>query len=1064
MTKLEEIFKKFSEKAKLNYFEGYFVGSVPEENFEFPVVLELLWVEDKDFLFRCGSTPLRVHADKGPSLRKSILPDGSFVYDYFFWFDKSDYDKDAPSSVTVHFLQCGHQEIHKDIDVAYDEGVILYITQRGQKTTNLGQIPDILKSWFVFSAPNGDYLFIETSPNNERTFRIHGLNGICDISVEDNKWVIRRISKQKFSNRYDDFLSYKVVKYESVNFVDRLKAREAMETISSQASKSGGTVITLWQEYSKIEKEKALDLKKRLGKIKFSDARQKSDGITSIKLEPDEEQETIINNERDEFVSSSFNTGSPYPKFTLKSYDRYSKVATVQDDDYPIRQNASGYIEVDTSGDETVERRRQHALRQFEDKNSFILINLRLAIEGYAGSMIPKPRKLAPLSSQTRKFIKEKFGIDHLTDDQKEAVDIAINTPDIAVIQGPPGTGKSTVVAVICQRLIELSENKEDRLDKVILASAFQNDTVEHIASKIETFGLPTIKVGKDVLGVRAEEEFIMKMRNSIDNAIHRLAPEYSTGRKSQKLAELKLLLEKEHNSDEVKTRIKSIIGENDIDESLYNEWRNISREDVIGNSDNNKAILALKGLRTNREAYSDDGYAKIRKVLLAGIQFNDHEREFLENAPYSEDEIPDDFLNELNNIREKYLTALYDAANVVRGGVDISLSAWLDEAIRYFKKKEESSYDDFDTFLAATLQNLREDLFGSSEYIRETIQHYGQSVAATNQYSGTLNDIKYENVILEEAARSNPLDILIPMVRATERVILVGDQFQLPHLLESDIVDEAVKGDADEQEKRKRYQESLFGIIFNNLSEAKPTRRITLTKQFRMHPVIGDFISKTYYNGIISSELVDVESKLHHLSIPWAKDKVAVFCDVPSSEGHEQRKGRSKVREAEAKRIVELMNELKTDSAFENLSVGVITFYSSQVDVICDEAAKAGYTELQGDGSYRTAPQYQRTPDGREKLRIGTVDSFQGKEFDIVILSTVRSNAFSRIDENNRKIFGFLTLENRLNVAFSRAQKLIVAVGDGQMFSDEFAESYVKGLHDFYTNLSNGEYGSRIS
>ena len=59
---------------------------------------------------------------------------------------------------------------------------------------------------------------------------------------------------------------------------------------------------------------------------------------------------------------------------------------------------------------------------------------------------------------------------------------------------------------------------------------------------------------------------------------------------------------------------------------------------------------------------------------------------------------------------------------------------------------------------------------------------------------------------------------------------------------------------------------------------------------------------------------------------------------------------------------------------------------------------------------------------------------------------------------------FGFLTLENRLNVAFSRSQKLLIVVGDGEMLSDDFAKTYVEGLHDFYTNLStNHQYGNRI-
>ncbi|MBK6978916.1 MAG: hypothetical protein IPH28_18970 [Cytophagaceae bacterium] len=121
-------------------------------------------------------------------------------------------------------------------------------------------------------------------------------------------------------------------------------------------------------------------------------------------------------------------------------------------------------------------------------------------------------------------------------------------------------------------------------------------------------------------------------------------------------------------------------------------------------------------------------------------------------------------------------------------------------------------------------------------------------------------------------------------------------------------------------------------------------------------------------------------------------------------------------------------------------------------------------YTEQRADGSFEITLPYRETNDGREKLRIGSVDSFQGKEFDIVILSTVRSNTNSRTHENSKKVFGFLTLENRLNVAFSRSQKLLIVVGDSEMLSDDFAKTYVEGLHEFYTNLSTDkQYGNRI-
>lgn len=1060
MARLDEIFQKYGEKSKLNTVSCRILSRPGFSLNKFPLVLDLNKIDGKEMLFSINEAPLRLQAEKEFELEGQVEPDGEIRYYYLFWIEEQDF-RDKENKATLHYMKCGRIEKHTEVDIAFGDDIIYYITQSSKREVTPDEIPGRLYNDYAFSTPSTSYLFIETFPNSDRNFRIHGLRAHIDIRIVDGKWQMSRATKKPFPRRYDDFLSYCVVKFKRINFVAVSEAKEAFENIRLRDVIKGDTILSLWRTYSGIEEKRAHEFKEKVGELHFSSANLRKDGITTIKLDPNDDQDRLLNEETDLFLTSSFNVTGADELVSFKSYDRHRHIATIISEEYPIKQNGSGILTVNVKGDEAVQKRREFASKLLNNHDSLVLVNLRLAIEGQVKAMLPKPRKLKPLSDRTRAFIKERFGIDDLTADQKEAVDIAINTPDIAVIQGPPGTGKSTVVAVICQRLIELAES-DDQLDKVILASAFQNDTVEHIASKIETFGLPTIKVGKDIQGVRAEDGFIARMQRAIDTTLQSLSPKVKVDRMSSKLLGLKLLLSKENNTDVVRSKINELLQSSEISEELLSDWKSICREVKLEDSDKEKAINALKGLRTDPGSYSDDGFMRIRKVLNAGIHFTEEEQELLDYAPSEDEEIPDCFLERLKEIQDKYLSAIYAQENTVKSGVDVSLITWLDEAIEYYQKREESSYEDVDTFLTANLESIREDLFGSSDYIRETIRHYGQSVAATNQFSGSqeVNNLRYENVILEEAARSNPLDLLIPMVRASERIIMVGDQKQLPHLLENDIVDEAIKGDVD---KRKKYEESLFGILFDNLAQASPKRRVTLTKQFRMHPVIGDFISETYYDKQISSEMVNPAKKLHGLSIPWAKDKVAVFVNVPKMAGLESRGGRSKERIPEAVRIVELLNELRKDPAFDNLSVGIISFYSKQVERISEEASKYGYTEREGDGSYRMAPAYQLTKDGREKLRIGSVDSFQGKEFDIVILSTVRSNNILRIDENNLRVFGFLTLENRLNVAFSRAQKMLITVGDAEMFNDDFADTYVHGLHVFYTKLTVREYGRRI-
>ena len=115
---------------------------------------------------------------------------------------------------------------------------------------------------------------------------------------------------------------------------------------------------------------------------------------------------------------------------------------------------------------------------------------------------------------------------------------------------------------------------------------------------------------------------------------------------------------------------------------------------------------------------------------------------------------------------------------------------------------------------------------------------------------------------------------------------------------------------------------------------------------------------------------------------------------------------------EVSEKEINEVVKILKKDP---NKSIGIITFYRKQVDVINEY--KINLTDEQ-----------------KTRVEIGTVDAFQGKEFDVVFLSCVRANNYSE-DDLHKKI-GHSSDKNRLCVSYTRARQLLVTVGDKETMS----------------------------
>jgi len=80
------------------------------------------------------------------------------------------------------------------------------------------------------------------------------------------------------------------------------------------------------------------------------------------------------------------------------------------------------------------------------------------------------------------------------TSRQEEALKVALNTPDIALIQGPPGTGKTKVISALLVRLAEISEDSGNSVSHRLLLTSYQHDAVENVAEKSVVFGLPAVR------------------------------------------------------------------------------------------------------------------------------------------------------------------------------------------------------------------------------------------------------------------------------------------------------------------------------------------------------------------------------------------------------------------------------------------------------------------------------------------------------------------------------------------------------------------------------------------
>ncbi|WP_344823760.1 DEAD/DEAH box helicase [Actinocorallia longicatena] len=666
---------------------------------------------------------------------------------------------------------------------------------------------------------------------------------------------------------------------------------------------------------------------------------------------------------------------------------------------------------------------------------------------------------------------------------QVKALETALGTPDIALIQGPPGTGKTQVIAALQVQLAE--ENRSYAgLRGSILLSSFQHAAVDEVAERSMVLGLPAQKVervqhGPTVLADQWREETVAA-----------LSAQIATGSVGERLAVLREVTARSagylitptppHGTARLLSRMDDLCGSllppELADRLRAMAWTlGMARIQATADDERELAIRALRALRTVPESFLDDGpraAAKARRRCRPYAAAADLEL-LAQAADWASDDEAPPFLDEMAAARDRLIDLLQPSGDAhAPPAVDPDVAELLAEIAEAMEDQVRNSSGDG---AELAILDYLESLLGDPVAVDWTLRAYTASYAATLQQAASpairdakeetrVEDVVFDTVIIDEAARANPLDLMIPLIQAGKRIILVGDHKQLPHMLEPDVEQQIESLDSA---TRGLLRESLFQRLFDSLAESSEiTRTVTLNEQFRMHPTLGEFVSTTFYGDDLLSPR-PAEDFAHDL--PGYAGKVAIWLNVPAEKGPEQG-GRSKRRPAEAKIIAAELARL--EKAEPDLTFGVISFYSSQRDEIWKELVRQKLATRTDDG-FQPVERFQHDSQGRraDRLKVGSVDAFQGKEFDVVLLSATRSARNPSPPQPGtpvyeswiKRTYGHVTLVNRLCVAMSRQKRMLIVVGDAAMFAPASAPLHVRPLTDFY-QLCGGDHGLVLS
>lgn len=307
--------------------------------------------------------------------------------------------------------------------------------------------------------------------------------------------------------------------------------------------------------------------------------------------------------------------------------------------------------------------------------------------------------------------------------------------------------------------------------------------------------------------------------------------------------------------------------------------------------------------------------------------------------------------------------------------------------------RKQNLQYSDEAIKIKTKLKDTREKLKDHTDFLISQVRVVFSTIA-NFIINPRLKDSTFDNLIIDEASMLAQPQLIALARNVTKRIILVGDFQQLSPITVAGV---------------PILRDSVFKLCGIDIDHTNHPALHQLLNQRRSNPRLVDIINHSFY----ANRLNAVNNRYNPIVARAPYSECAIGMKSVTDGKVRFTKGGTRQNVANADAVMELIDEYSRDQE-ATFSIGIITPYTGQVALL-----KARFIEK------------QYNIDFQERVKIGTVHTFQGSECDVIIFDMVDCSEFEKGNAYFGKIYAGEQGEQLLNVAISRARHKLIVVCD---------------------------------